>query len=96
MRKLYFSDFDDERCYELPDIIEQMDEQDIKEATIIEAKRATGESYFFCKFFQDIGEVRESCGKLCDEYKPNNGKNGRCKHYGYCYEPTGKEIIIKR
>jgi len=28
-------------------------------------------------------------------YKPNNGKNGRCKHYGYCYTQTEKELVIE-
>ena len=41
-----------------------------------------------------IGEVGE-CGNHCEAYKPNNNKNGRCKHYGYTYEQTDKFKTLK-
>jgi len=93
-RKLYFSECDDEHCYHLAYHKEYMKENELKEMKVFEAKRETGTDYFYCKKFNDIGEVGESCGKFCDAYKPNNGKNGRCKHYGYCYVPTDKVILL--
>lgn len=96
MSKLYFCEaIDDLRCMGLATIRQYMKEHGVKRIEITEARRITGEGYFFCKEFQDIGESRDGCGILCDKYKPNNGKNGRCKHYGYCYEPTDKTRIIK-
>ena len=95
MSKFYFSKLDDERCYRLNTIKALMDDAGINELEITEAKRVTGEDYFFCTMFDDIGEVGE-CGKLqCSEYKPRNGKNGRCRYSGYCYEKTDVKRIIK-
>ncbi len=94
--KLYFSKLDESYCYTLPTIKALMDDAGIDELEIIEARRVTGVEFFYCKRWQDIGIVSESCGKInCDEYVPNNGKSGRCKHYGYCYEMTDKKRIIK-
>ena len=93
--KLYFSKLDDERCYTLNTIKALMDDAGINELEVTEAKRTTGEDYFFCTEFQDIGEVGQDCGKQCSQYKPRNGKNGRCRYSGHCYEPTDKKRIIK-
>jgi hypothetical protein len=95
MSKLYFSEYDDEHCCDLAYHREYMEENEIKEMKLFEAKRDTGNDYFYCKKFQDIGEVSKSCGKYCDAYKPNNGKSGRCKHYGYCYEQTDIVKILR-
>jgi hypothetical protein len=42
----------------------------------------------------EVGEVGEGCGNSCKDYKPRNGKNGRCIHSGYCYVPA-EEILVK-
>ena len=96
MGKLYFNQYDDERCSELEDHLQYMAEHDIKEMEITEARRVTGTGYFYCKLFHEVGEVSEGCGRYCEEYRPNNGKNGRCKHYGYCYESTDKIKTINQ
>lgn len=93
--KYYFREDDDERCYLKKDIIEYMKEKGISKLKISEAKRVIGESFFYCTIFQDTGEVGQNyCGVLCEEYKPRNGKNGRCRFSDNCYEPTGKTIIL--
>ena len=92
--KLYF-DREDENCYQLEYWKRHMKENELTDLTLYEAKRETGTGYFFCKEFQEIGEVGEGCGKFCDKYKPNNGKNGRCAHYGWTYEITDKQLILK-
>jgi hypothetical protein len=94
MSKLYFSKLDDERCYQLCDIINDANNSGLDEIEVTEAKRVTGEDYFFCTEFQDIGEVGQ-CGRQCSKYSPRNGKNGRCRYSGYCYEPTDNKRIIK-
>jgi len=93
--KLYF-DKDGESCYPLEHYLEVMKEFDLKEMELFEAKREIGSEYFFCKEYQEVGETRESCGKSCEGYKPNNGKSGRCKHYGYVYEATDTKIILRQ
>ena len=95
MGKYYFSELCEERCYTIDAIIEDMEEQGIKEVKAFEARTTHGEGYFYCAEYRDIGEVGESCGRICDKYTPNNGRNGRCKHYRHCYEPTDKWIILK-
>lgn len=93
--KLYFSELDDERCYTLNQIKTDMEYEQIGELEVTEAKRVTGESYFYCTKFHDVGEVGQDCGKNCEGYSPRNHKNGRCRYSGYCYEPTDKKRIIR-
>lgn len=89
MSKYYFRK-DDELCYRESDIIDQMKEDDISELVVYEAKRELGTGSFFCLEYSEVMEVGESCGIVCEKYSPLNGKNGRCKHYGYVYEQTDK------
>ena len=77
------------------DIIADMKMFGISELKITEAKRTTGEEYFWCTVNQEVGEVGENCGRFCPDYKPRNGKNGRCRFSSHCYEPTEKTEIIK-
>jgi len=94
MSKFYFSELDEERCYTLSDIKELMAENGLTELKINEAERTTGEGYFWCTINQEVGEVGQDCGRFCGQYKPRNGKNGRCRYSGHCYEPTDKKRII--
>ena len=95
MAKFYFREDDDERCYQKKDILAEMKEFGIAELKIFEAKRTIGESYFWCTVNQEVGEVGQDCGRFCPDYKPRNGKNGRCRFSGSCYEPTEKVTILK-
>jgi len=91
--KYYFQKYDS-ACYTLDYHKDFMKFNNIKTLELFEAKRITDTDYFFCKEFQEIGEVNGTCGKMCDKYKPNNGKSGRCKSYGFTYEQTEKKIIL--
>jgi hypothetical protein len=95
MAKFYFREDDDERCFLKKDIIVDMRENGPDQLKICEAKRTTGEGYFWCSIFQEVGEVGQGCGRFCSDYKPRNGKNGRCRYSGHCYEPTEKSEIVK-
>ena len=93
--RYYFSDIDEEHCYSLDTIYEQMGEQEFDEITIFPAKMITRRGVYWCSFFGEVGEVGEGCGKQCTEYKPRNGKNGRCRYSNNCYEPiTSQPITI--
>ena len=95
MSKFYFRK-DDMDCYTIDAHLAFMEEHNIYEMAVFEAKRITGSGYFFCKYYFETGTSGESCGKFwCPRYKPNNGKSGRCKHYGYIYERTDKIRILK-
>ena len=94
--RYYFSDMDEESCYELSVIYEQMGEQGYDELTVFPAKMLIGHGVYWCSYFFEVGEVGLGCGKECEEYKPRNGKNGRCRYSNNCYEPiTNKPITIK-
>lgn len=95
MNKFYFREDDDEVCYLKKQIIEDMKEEGIAELKITRAERMTGEPYFWCTVNQEVGEVGMDCGKQCSQYKPRNGKNGRCRFSGHCYEPTDKSYTLK-
>lgn len=93
--KLYFSEHDNDGCYLLKYFRWYMKENCLDELILFRAKRENGTGYFFCKEYDEVGEVGESCGKMCSAYIPNNGKNGRCKHYGFMYEQTDEKLILK-
>lgn len=92
--KLYFREDDEMFCSTKKQIIEDMKNEGIKKLKIIEAKRMTGEPFFWCTVNQEVGEVGQGCGRFCSQYKPRNGKNGRCIYSGYCYEHTNKSITL--
>lgn len=93
MARFYFED-GSEICYTLKTHKQQMRENLQTERVLYEAKREVGSPYFYCKEFFHCGEVSESCGKQCEAYKPNNGKSGRCAHYGYVYEQTENKLTL--
>ena len=96
MAKYYFRDKDDDRCYGIEAHLNYMQENNINKMEVFEAEREIKTDWFYCKFHQGIGTVGESCGKNeCENYKPNNGKNGRCKYYGYVYTPTNKTRLLE-
>lgn len=78
----YYLKKDNERCYDIEDHLDYMQENKISKMEVFEAKKETGTGYFFCKHYLEVGEVGKICGLQCENYIPNNGKNGRCKYYG--------------
>lgn len=94
--KYYFRKIDDERCYDVETILDmmqdEMEDNDLTKMTetVYEAEPIKDIDYFWCKEFDDVGEKGE-CGKdKCSSYEPRNGKNGICKHYAFCYQPSDK------
>lgn len=92
MAKFYFQKHA-ERCYELSHHYDYMEENGLKELEVFEAKILRGGGYFFCKYFYECGESGE-CGKICEAYKPRNGKNGICKYHRNLYEQTDKKLVL--
>lgn len=86
----------EEACYRLETIKDLAKMDGIKEVEVFKAKRVTGEGHYYCTFFGEPGDSSDgNCGKQCIEYSPRNGKNGRCRHSGYCYEKAGEKRTIK-
>jgi len=93
---MYYFSKHSEGCYKWGYFLDYMRENNIKEMTVFEAKRELHTGYFFCKYYLEVGTVGESCGKnWCENYEPNNGKNGRCRHYGYVYEQTDVKKTLR-
>ena len=88
MKGYFFCDMiDDFACFNYNRIVEFCKEHRINQITVFQAKRVTGEGTFYCDFYDTCGYSKDSdCGKMCDGYKPLNGKSGRCSHSKYCYE----------
>lgn len=92
----YYFNGNDENCYPKQYHLDYMKENEIKEMKVFVAKVERGIGVFFCTEFSEIGDANNgTCGKMCEHYKPRNGKKGICKNYGYVYENTEKSITLK-
>ena len=95
MEKLYFGNESDEFCYNEKYFQNLMIETNSDSCTVYEAEKEKIEGVFFCKEFQEWGDKGEgTCGILCDEYSPRNGKSGCCRHYSNINYSAGKEVIL--
>ena len=90
--KYYCEKPDSENCYTIDHFYDQLKDNDLPQMQIYPAIIEHDIDYFWCDEFQEIGETGESCGKLCDKYKPRNGKNGKCCHHKNCY--TASEVSV--
>lgn len=93
MSKYYFQQ-DDENCYTLKYHKEYMKENDLKEMKVFKAVIAKDTGMFFCTVYDSVGEVGESCGNMCEDYEPRNGKNGRCRFSASLHE-EGEMRMLK-
>ena len=93
--KYYFENSESENSYPKEHFIELMEERGISKMRVLLAKIVRGEGYFFCQKYGEVGEMGESCGRLCGKYEPRNGKNGRCRFHAARYEPTDISVILK-
>lgn len=102
--KYYFNSevLQEDMCYTKQQLLNAMKECSelniaFNSIEVTEAVRETGVDYFFCKYIQEVGIRGEGmCGRECKGYLPINGKSGRCKHWGYTYEYSGKKFILSK
>jgi hypothetical protein len=96
MKKPYFHIHDDRFCFDLTAIYEYMSTHHLTELTGNEAEKETINGQFFCKEFQQIGEIEQSlCGaKWCHKYSPRNGKSGCCRHYSKRVYAHGRSVTF--
>lgn len=97
-QKLYFSSlYSEERCFELQDHIDYMLDEGLNELELTEAEKDTSSGYGWCGDVEDFLDLSDNpCGKHCTSYKPINGRNGKCRWKGDCYEPGNVKITIYR
>lgn len=100
MAKIYFEEEDrygDAIGRTLSHWKEKMREEDISQLKLYEGKIEYDSDHFYCDEYFAVGLKSErGCGKICEGYKPRNGKNGRCMHSKNCYDITDKFIILKK
>jgi hypothetical protein len=77
--RLYFSSTDDECCYPLSYHMDVANEGGLTEIELFEAVPEKVDGIFFCREINEMGEDG-SCGRICADYAPKNGKSGMCRH----------------
>lgn len=92
--KKYFENKDSENCYEKDYFDDIMRLNNTTKIEVFEAEIEFKTGYFWCDELLEIGEVGCGCGKMCEDYKPRNGKNGRCVHSKSPYG-LGEKITLK-
>ena len=102
MSKLYFiKGAEEEGCREIKSWPKEypihLEDGEAPDITFVEAKIEYGTEYFWCSHWgaSYLKEDRFTCGKICSEYAPRNGKSGRCRHNKNCYEITDKYFKLK-
>jgi hypothetical protein len=98
MARYYFENQDSENCYTIDHFYDQLEQEELPQMQIFPAIIMTGEPFFWCDIIQECFEKDDnSCGKLnCKDYKPRNGKNGRCRFHKNCYAPSDISETIYR
>jgi len=96
MTKYYFISQEDEFCYNLAQIKDELYGE--TPAEVYEAIPVKINNFFYCGFFKACGEKGydfDKCGKECGAYSPRNGKSGCCKHYRNRFFEHGNKITLK-
>lgn len=93
---MYFELHNEGNCYPLDYFIDRINDGEEKIELQV-AKIVRGGGWYWCLVEGESGEVGDgNCGKNCADYKPRNGKNGRCCHSRNCYEPVGEILILTK
>jgi hypothetical protein len=95
MKKYYFKPgCEQDACYTIDAIKEDMAEDGISEIEVTEAVIQRIGGMFWCNEYDSVCDVGE-CGKHCDAYKPRNKIKGICIHHSNFHEEGNKKITIK-
>ena len=71
---------------------EILEDDDIKEVELLEAKRDFG-GPMYCNEYERFIE-KGDCGLGCKEYEPCNKISGRCRYLENSFKNTGKEFLL--
>jgi hypothetical protein len=85
-----------QECFTIEYWKEFMQDNNLKNFTVLEAKMVKNSNEFYCSELMAVGLTKESCGAECDTYSPRNGVCGRCRYHRNTYEPTDVEKKIKQ
>ena len=93
--KLYLNPNYDEHVMPLSEWCDLLETEIEAESIIIEECKRDKGGPMHClqeDFFPEKGD----CGRACKQYKPCNGKSGRCRHLASGYIGTGKLFQLNR
>ncbi len=92
----YFLYEDSENCYSVDYFQNLMFEEGLLEMEVFEAIPERIHAVFWCQVNGFCGDdSADSCGKQCSDYKPRNGKNGRCCYHNIWMRTHGNKITLK-
>lgn len=93
--KLYFSNDNNEACYELEVHIDRAKDEDVSELELYEAvERKDIKNEFWCMELEKKVDRCDCKKSECVSYNPINGKNGICSFRGRLYS-KGEKLKIE-
>jgi hypothetical protein len=97
MAQLFYMEKDDEIAYVLDWFKDLLEDNGKKEIILYEMKREFKTGFIWCSLLQECFENTDSmCGKVCEDYKPRNGKSGRCKYHDVGLTYTGRKFLFNK
>ena len=91
---LYFEEENGESCWDIGEFQDRIQDGE-KEIFLREAKRDFGSGFMWCKEDCECVESGDDiCGRSCENYKPRNGKSGRCVHLDNTFTPIGEVLVL--
>jgi len=94
--KLYFEECSEGYCYPLHYFKDRIEDGEEKIELQL-AKRDIGKGCFWCIEAGEALETSEgSCGSICADYKPRNGKSGICVNHRNTFSTTGKILVLTK
>ena len=75
-------------------MLEDRDEN--KEIILEEHIRDVSGEFLWCDEYGDFMDTKESCGKVCEDYSPCNGKSGRCRFLKQGFVGTGRYFTLTK
>lgn len=95
--KYYFELGNEENCYPLDFFKDELKYHDDEKIMLRLAKREYHNGFYWCSKNGECGESGDgACGLECQDYKPRNGKSGRCVYHVNTSTETDEEFILTK
>lgn len=93
MKIIYYSDGNNEICYDIDYWHQHLEDEEINSMELIEMKEDKKNHMRFCSYYSEFLDGDE-CGKHCAAYEPQNGVKGKCRYKAYTLTETENKITI--
>ena len=85
LQKLYFETVGAELAHHLQQHLTNAEEYGLTAIELHEAIPSTDKNFIWCKYHGCAFE-QGTCGGECNEYKPINGRSGKCREKGILFD----------